>query len=205
MFKPSLALVWTLLGAAASIGQKTAGPGDSLVRAAITKQKERPMWFRLRSVGLDDMPFVYQYKARKMKFNGDGSVKDDAWWKEEVVRINDIPFVTPLESSFDKNPKIRTIIEEQHQKTFDEAQRKRRVMSEADIRKAQEAKKKRQDERRQFWEEFLAAFRFRQIEHLDHQARPTTKFAFAPEPAYRTHGCHRHGILPQDPGTTLDR
>ena len=74
------------------------GPGDSgeLLRSAVEKQKARPYWFRPRNVGLTDIPFAYQYTARQTKFNGDGSVKKDLWWKEDVVSIDGVGFATNL-------------------------------------------------------------------------------------------------------------
>jgi hypothetical protein len=152
---------------------------DTLVRTTIEKQKDRPMWFQLRSVGLADIPFVYQYKARKIKFDGD-AVKDDQSWREDVVIIDGVAFPTIVETSFGLDPKLQRQKEAQNQKRFAALQRR----SEAEKRKAQEARNKRRNERRQFWDEFLRAFRFNQLEHKTHNGRATTVIAFVPDPAY---------------------
>jgi hypothetical protein len=166
---------------------QTAANVDEIANSAISKQKDRPMWFHLRTVGLE-VPFVYRYKATKVKFNGDGSIKNNAWWIQEVVPVNGTRFVADIDASFNPDDKIRSKIEAQHQKEFEERQIKLEKMSEGDKKKSLEAKKKREEERRQFWDEFARAFHFKRVDNSDFHGRPTTTATFTPDPAYRPHG-----------------
>ena len=174
-----------MLNTAAGLGQTNDGI-DTLVRTAVQKQKERPMWFRLRTIGLEDIPFVYEYRARMIKFNGDGSVKNDAFWKQEVLKIDGIPFFTDLESSF--APAVDLKIRDQHKAMNDKNVEKLQRRSDDEKRRAQEARNRRQNERRQFWDEFLRAFRFRTLDHKNLNGRPATTVEFTPDPAYRSDG-----------------
>ena len=173
---------------------QTAATVDEIAHSAILKQKDRPMWFHLKSVGLD-VPFVYRYKATKVKFNGDGSIKNNAWWIQEVVPVNGTRFFADIDASFNADDKLRSKIEAQHQKEFEERQRALEKMSEGDKKKSLEAKKKREEERRQFWDEFARAFHFKQVDHGDLQGRPTTIATFTPDPAYRPHGIVNTGYF----------
>ena len=168
---------------------------DELVRSAIEKQKTRPQWFQLRTVLLADIPYVYQYKARKAKFNGDGGIKNDASWREEIVLIEGVLFATPIESNIpvinDSNFKNQR--ELSNQKKLAELQSR----PEAEKRKAEEVRKKRRDERSQFWAEFLKAFRFKLVEHKNHNGRPTSVVSLTPDPKYRPHGIVDTQYLPK--------
>jgi hypothetical protein len=181
----ALIVLALMLNAVAGLGQ-TRQDIDSPLRAAVQKQKERPMWFRLRTVGLDDIPFVYEYRARKIKFNGDGSVKDAAFWKQEVLKIDGVPFFTDLESSFGSVVDLK--IRAQHTAINEANAEKLQRRSADEKRRAQEARNTHQNERRQFWDEFLRAFSVTSVDHGNYHGRPTATIPLTPNPTYRPHG-----------------
>jgi hypothetical protein len=161
----------------------------SLVRTVLEKQKDRPFWFRLRSIGFGKVPYVFDVRTVAIKYDGEGKPKpgeSNCVVKGVFVPIEGAMFYTPLEGCGGEpvDAKTRESFEKRNRENLDKVKRR----SEAEKARIKAEEEKDRKERALFWDDFLKAFQFRVLERRVVNERPTTIVSFTPNAAYRPSG-----------------
>jgi hypothetical protein len=168
-----------------------------LARTVLEKQKSRPFWFHLRSIGFGNVPYVFDVRTGTVKYDGDGKPKpkeSGCSSRGVFIPIEGAMFYTPLESCGGPvDAKTRESFEERNKEKLDKVKRR----SEAEKAKIRAEEEKERKERALFWDEFIKAFHFQIVDRRPVDARPTIMLSFTPDPQYRPGGAVDTKYLPK--------
>jgi len=188
MLAPTIAVL-TLLAARPAISPQSSDEATRRVQTVLEKQKNRPFWFRMRSIGFGKVPYVFDVRTATVKYDGEGKPKP----KESncvvtgvFIPIDEAMFYTPLTGCDGKpvDARTRESFEKRNKENLDKVKRR----SEAEKAKIKADEEKERKERALFWDDFLKAFQFQILESRVLNERPTTVLSFTPDPRYRPSG-----------------
>ena len=172
-----------VLGNTMPILPQTENPAVRLAQTVLEKQKSRPFWFRLRSIGFGNLPYVFDVKACVVKYDGKGSElrqNSSATCPHATgvfTPIEDVMFYTPITVGNKPVAEKERKAWEQKREEKISAVKRRSASEKAKIQADEESNRK---ERALFWGEFLKAFQFEIVGNKIVNERPTTILSFNP-------------------------
>ena len=148
-----------LLAVSPAMTSQSEDVAAQLVRTVLEKQKDRPFWFRLRSIGFGSVPYVFDVTTRVVKYDGDGTPKareSGCVTRGVFISIEEQMFYTPLEGcgGTPVDARTRESFEERNREKLAKAKRR----SEAEKAKIRAEEQKDRKERALFWDEFMSTF-----------------------------------------------
>jgi hypothetical protein len=151
---------------------------EAVVRAAVEKQKARPLWFHPFTMLLPEIPYAYQATATlTIQREGDAELRMSAETKHDLVLGEGWQEV--------RNGEFRTSGSGRDVQTLTGIrgilfERYRQRLAAMDRERLQESNETLRARNAQAWEEFLSALKFERIASRIQNRRATSIFSFAP-------------------------
>lgn len=169
-------LLLTLLAQAQS-----ATTPEAIVRAAVEKQKSRPLWFHPFTMLLPEIPYAYQATATlTIQREGDAELRMSVETKHDLVLGEGWQGVRNGNVSTSSSGRDHQTLTGIRDILF---QRYRQRLAAIDRDRLGEPKEMLRARNTQAWEEFLSALKFERIASRIQNGRATSIFSFAPKRA----------------------